>query len=71
MKIRIQPILAAAATLAIVLTGGSVMAADLKVGDVAPDFKLEGSDGKTYSLSDFKGKKAVLVAWFPKAFTGG
>ena len=43
----------------------------LKVGDAAPDFKLPGSDGKTYSLADFKGKQAVVVAWFPKAFTGG
>jgi peroxiredoxin Q/BCP len=43
----------------------------LKVGDVAPDFSLTGSDGQTYKLSDFKGKKAVVVAWFPKAFTGG
>src|SRR5688500_1672343 len=44
---------------------------DLKVGDAAPDFSLPGSDGKTYKLSDFKGKQAVVVAWFPKAFTGG
>jgi peroxiredoxin Q/BCP len=43
----------------------------LKVGDTAPDFSLQGSDGKTYKLSDFKGKQAVVVAWFPKAFTGG
>ena len=44
---------------------------DLKVGDAAPGFELSGSDGKTYRLSDFKGKRAVVVAWFPKAFTGG
>jgi peroxiredoxin Q/BCP len=43
----------------------------LKVGDPAPDFSLEASDGKTYKLSDFKGKKAVVVAWFPKAYTQG
>ena len=50
----------------------SLRAADkLKVGDKAPDFTLKGSDGKTYSLSDFKGKKAVVLNWFPKAFTGG
>ena len=30
-----------------------------------------GSDGKTYKLSDFKGKKAVVLAWFPKAYTSG
>ena len=46
-------------------------AAELKVGDVAPDFALKGSDGKTYKLSDYKGKQAVVIAWFPKAFTGG
>jgi thioredoxin-dependent peroxiredoxin len=46
-------------------------AAELKVGDPAPDFSLVGTDGKTYKLSDFKGKSAVVVAWFPKAKTGG
>ncbi|QOV89715.1 peroxiredoxin family protein [Humisphaera borealis] len=46
-------------------------AAELKVGDAAPDFSLPASDGKTYKLSDFKGKQAVVIAWFPKAFTGG
>ncbi len=46
-------------------------AADLKVGDPAPDFTLKASDGKTYKVSDFKGKQAVVLAWFPKAFTSG
>jgi peroxiredoxin Q/BCP len=46
-------------------------AAELKVGDEAPAFSMPGSDGKTYSLDDFKGKKAVVIAWFPKAFTPG
>lgn len=40
-------------------------------GDPAPAFSLAGSDGKTHSLADFKGKQAVVIAWFPKAFTGG
>jgi peroxiredoxin Q/BCP len=44
---------------------------ELAVGDAAPDFTLQASDGRTYMLSDFKGKKAVVLAWFPKAFTGG
>ena len=43
---------------------------DLKAGDVAPDFSLPGSDGKTWKLSELAGKTVVL-AWFPKAFTGG
>jgi thioredoxin-dependent peroxiredoxin len=44
--------------------------AELKVGDAAPDFELQGSDGKIHKLSDLKGT-AVVLAWFPKAFTGG
>jgi len=43
----------------------------LEVGDAAPAFSLQGSDGKTYDLAELEGKKAVVVAWFPKAFTGG
>jgi cytochrome oxidase Cu insertion factor (SCO1/SenC/PrrC family) len=43
----------------------------LKPGDQAPAFTLPGSDGNTYNLADFKGKKTVVLAWFPKAFTGG
>ena len=42
----------------------------VNVGDMAPAFSLAGSDGKTHKLSDYKGK-AVVLAWFPKAFTGG
>jgi peroxiredoxin Q/BCP len=51
--------------------GASAQGTELKVGDPAPNFKLQASDGKTYQLSDFKGKKAVVVAWFPRAFTQG
>ena len=43
---------------------------DLKPGDPAPDFSLAGSDGRTYRLKDLVGRPVVL-AWFPKAFTGG
>ncbi|MBB5211264.1 peroxiredoxin [Microbulbifer hydrolyticus] len=43
----------------------------LEVGDKAPDFSLQGTDGKTYTLSDFNGKQAVVIAWYPKAFTKG
>ena len=42
----------------------------LEVGDKAPEFRLPSSDGKTYTLSDMQGQWVVL-AWFPKAFTGG
>jgi thioredoxin-dependent peroxiredoxin len=46
-------------------------AAELKVGDMAPDFTLQATDGKTYTLSkDLKGRW-VALAWFPKAFTAG
>lgn len=45
--------------------------AELKKGDKAPAFKMTGSDGKDYELKQFKGKKTVVVAWYPKAFTGG
>ena len=61
-----------AAMLALGSTSRPAGAAEpLKVGDAAPDFELPGSDGKVYKLSDFQGKQAVVVAWFPKAFTGG
>jgi len=43
----------------------------LKVGDPAPDFTLRATDGKTYKLSDFKGKKNVVLAIYVLAFTGG
>jgi len=55
----------------VLLSAGLAAAAEPKVGDDAPDFSLVGSDGKTYKLADFKGKQAVVVAWFPRAFTGG
>lgn len=42
----------------------------LKIGDLAPDFALPGSDGRTHRLADLRGTTVVL-AWFPKAFTSG
>ena len=50
---------------------GSVGGGGLEVGGKAPDFELPGSDGETYRLADFRGKQVVVLAWFPKAFTGG
>ncbi|WP_227718110.1 MULTISPECIES: peroxiredoxin [Microbulbifer] len=49
----------------------TIPALALEVGSPAPEFSLPGSDGKTYTLSDFKGKQAVAIAWYPKAFTKG
>ena len=43
----------------------------LKVGDMAPDFTLPDTDNKPVKLSDFRGKKTVVVAFFVAAFTGG
>ena len=59
------------ASTALAQTTPAATAAELKVGDQAPDFTLQATDGKTYTLSkDLKGKWVVL-AWFPKAFTAG
>jgi peroxiredoxin Q/BCP len=43
----------------------------LKVGETAPEFSLSASDGKSYATKDFLGKKTLIVAWFPRAFTPG
>lgn len=64
---------AAGVALALVaaITGSGQTQGELTAGDEAPAFDLPGSDGKTYRLADFKGKSTVVLAWFPKAFTGG
>jgi peroxiredoxin Q/BCP len=56
------------ATLALLVSGATL---SLDVGDEAPDFSLQASDGKTYSLDQFKGKQAIVIAWYPMAFTHG
>ena len=55
--------------LALALAAG-IAAQAVEVGDPAPDFSLPGSDGETYRLSDLLGQH-VVIAFFPKAFTGG
>ena len=55
-------------TLVLLFSGASLA---LEIGDTAPDFSLQASDGKTYSLEQFKGKQAVVIAWYPRAFTSG
>lgn len=41
----------------------------VRVGDVAPDFTLKSHDGRTVSLSDYRGKLNVVLAFFPLAWT--
>jgi len=65
----------AAAALVTVATltgsGQAEEAPEIKVGDKAPNFKLMGTDGKEYTLEQFRGKSALVIAWYPKALTGG
>ena len=58
------------AVLLMSIGSGVAGAQELGVGDPAPPFDLPGSDGQTHRLADYAGKTVVL-AWFPKAFTGG
>jgi peroxiredoxin Q/BCP len=62
-----QSLVAALAALLVM----NVSAEPLKAGDKAPDFSLKGTDGKVHKLSDYKGKEPVVLAWYPKALTGG
>ncbi len=57
---------------AVVVAGQAACAEDtIKMNEMVPDFELKGSDGMTYKMADLRGKKAVVIAWYPKAFTGG
>ncbi|MEP4146722.1 MAG: redoxin domain-containing protein [Halioglobus sp.] len=53
------------------MMGASSHGQTIGPGDVAPDFTLQASDGNTYTLSDYMDKQAVVIAWFPKAYTSG
>ena len=59
------------AVLALFSTAAIAGSGGLVVGDQAPNFELPGSDGVTHRLVDYRGKQVVVLAWFPKAFTGG
>lgn len=41
------------------------------VGEIAPDFTVPADDGTPFTLSSLRGKKTVVLVFFPKAFTGG
>lgn len=43
----------------------------VRAGDVAPDFTLQDQQGNNVSLSGFRGKKNVVLAFYVFAFTGG
>lgn len=58
------------AVVTLVLATTVTHAQELGPGDTAPPFELPGSDGNTHSLADYSGR-TVVIAWFPKAFTGG
>jgi len=53
------------------VSGFSAEAGKIQVGEPAPDFTLKDQDGKEVKLSSFKEKKNVLLAFYPKDFTGG
>ena len=63
--------LIAVATMMLLASAAGAQDAQLQVGDMAPDFTLQASDGETYKLVDFRGKQAVVIAWYPRAFTRG
>ncbi len=55
----------------VLLAATAASGESLAPGSKAPDFQLQGSDGQTYSLSQFAGRRGLVLAWFPKAFTPG
>ena len=71
MKSWLKVAMGAAFSLVASIVMGQAPAVELKVGDMAPPFSAPGSDGKTHTLAESKGKQAVVLAWFPKAFTAG
>lgn len=62
---------AAALALGMAAIAATPLAASVAVGDAAPNFTLPSSDGGEIQLSDVLGEKNVVLAFFPKAFTGG
>ena len=71
MKALLKLVAGAAMSLVTTSAMAQTPAAPLQIGDQAPTFSAPGSDGKTHTLAESRGKRAVVLAWFPKAFTGG
>lgn len=72
MRIRIPA--AALAVAAAAVLGGLAMAEERKgigAGSAAPEFRLNDHTGKAVRLADFRERKWVVLAWFPKAMTPG
>jgi peroxiredoxin Q/BCP len=55
----------------VLLSSFSSLATDLNIGEQAPNFKLQATNGDFYQLSDYQGKQAVVLAWYPMANTRG
>jgi peroxiredoxin len=68
---KLRSLLLTATAVSALLGQASPPKTPLKVGDEAPDFTLPSTTGQPVKLSDFRGKKAVVLAFFPAAFTGG
>ena len=60
-----------AVNLAVAQQQQAIAHTSLKVGDMAPDFTLPDNSFKPVKLSDFRGKKNVILAFYVLAFTGG
>jgi peroxiredoxin Q/BCP len=66
-----RPVLRIGLVLSFLLAASDAGAEELVVGSQAPGFALPGSDGRIHSLAEHAGKRGVVLAWFPKAFTPG
>lgn len=70
MRRLVLPLMALAALVS-AQQGNESQPQPLKVGDMAPDFNLPATTGGKISLSSYRGKSPVVLAFFPAAFTGG
>jgi peroxiredoxin len=71
MKLTVVTIAIGLAAAALVGQQPPAQHTNLRIGDEAPDFTLPDNNNKPVKLSDFRGKKNVVLAFFPAAFTGG